>query len=458
MKLFGVELTRARAQGAAGVPVSGSGGWFSIVREPFTGAWQQNAEVVSGRTAISNPTVYSCTTLIAQSLAKMRLRLVELTAEGVWRETTSPAFSPVLRRPNRYQLMTGFVEFWMTSKLQWGNTYVLKTRDSRGVVVAMDILDPSRVTVLEAPDGAIYYQLQPNSLAGIPPEGVTVPASEIIHDKLTPLFHPMVGISPIYACALAATQGLKIQDNSTMFFANGSTPGGVITVPTEITKEAADRLMAAWHTNYSGVNAGKTALLTGGMKYEPTTVNAVDAQLIEQLKLTEEIICGCYHVPMSLVNSAPVPYANNEPLIMQFYSQCLQAHIVSFELALDDGLGLTSVPGHAYGTEFDVDDLLWMDTATRTKAATDAVTGGVLSPNEARFKYFGLGSVPGGDSPYMQQQMFSIEALAERDAMQPFAKPAAPAAPPAEDDDEALEAFALAGLMVKALDEGVWHG
>ena len=452
MRLFGYELTR-RPPGSlvpTGVAVGGPASWFSVVREPFTGAWQQNAEIVAPRVAITNPAVYACVTLIAQSLGKMRLRLVELTDQGIWQEAASAAFSPVLRRPNRYQLINEFIEYWVASKLQWGNTYVLKQRDARGVVVALDILDPQQVTVLVAPDSAVYYQLRPNDLAGIPSEGVAVPASEIIHDKLTPLVHQLVGISPITAAALAATQGLKILDNSTQFFANGSAPGGVVNIPIEISKDAVTRLKAEWEASYSGLNAGKVAFLTGGMKYEPTTVNAVDAQLIEQLKMTTETICSCFHVPVSLVNSAPVPYANNEPLVQQFYSQCLQSHIVSLENALDDGLGLTSVPGHMYGTEFDVDDLLWMDTATRTKAATDAVSGGVLAPNEARFKYFGLGGVPGGDHVYMQQQNWPLVQLSGRPL-----PTTAPAAPPVETDD--LEAFALARLMVKALDEGAWH-
>jgi HK97 family phage portal protein len=447
MRLFGYDLTRARPQGSpvpAGVAVGGPNAWFNVVREPFTGAWQQNLEL-SGKAASANPTVYSCTTLIMQSMGKMRLRLVELTAQGTWVETSSAAFSPVLRRPNRYQLINEFVEYWIGSKVQWGNTYVLKHRDQRGVVVALTVLDPSGVTVLVAPDGSVYYQLTPSDLAGIPQEGVAVPASEIIHDKLSPLSHPLVGLSPIFAAALSATQGLKILENSTQFFANGSSPGGVITVPVEISKEAALRVVAEWKANYSGANAGNVALLTGGMKYDPTTVNATDAQLIDQLRWTEQVICGCYKVPMSLINSAPVPYANTEPLVQQFYSQCLQTYIVALENALDDGLGLTSVPGRTYGTEFDIDDLLWMDTATRTKAATDAVSGGVLSPNEARFKYFGLGAVAGGDTPYMQQQMFSLEALADRDSLKPFSAPAAPAeAPPAADaaveDDEVADA------------------
>jgi phage portal protein BeeE len=61
-----------------------------------------------------------------------------------------------------------------------------------------------------------------------------------------------------------------------------------------------------------------------------------------------------------------------------------------------------------------------------------------LTPNEARRKYFGYGPVTGGDSAYMQQQNYSLAALAARDAMRPLASPSTPAAsaarPPAVDD------------------------
>ena len=40
-----------------------------------------------------------------------------------------------------------------------GNTYVLKQRDERGVVVALYVLDPSKVKPLVTPDGAVYYEL-----------------------------------------------------------------------------------------------------------------------------------------------------------------------------------------------------------------------------------------------------------------------------------------------------------
>jgi len=461
VKLFGFELTRARARAvpAGATAVSARGGWWPVVREPYTGAWQQNADL-SVPSVLGSPAVFSCTTLIASDIGKLRLRLVErfITADGarIWRETDSPAFSPVLRKPNRYQIINKFLEQWIVSKLTHGNTYVLKQRDNRGVVVALYVLDPQSVKPLVAPDGAVYYQLGTSELAGITAEGaaVAVPASEIIHDLMVPLFHPLCGVSPIYACGLAALQGLNIQDNSSTFFASGSNPGGVLTAPGSITDETAQRLKAYWDSAYSGANVGKVAVLGDGLKYEAMSVNAVDAQLVEQLKWTVETVCACYHVPVSLVNSQPVPYANNEPLTQQYFSQCLQALIVALENSLDEGLGLTTVPDRTLGTELDIDDLIWMDSKTRTDAAQQGVAGGVLSPNEARAKYFGLGAVTGGNTPYLQQQQFSLRALAERDADAPFAKPApaAPADSPEDEDDVDLGAF------TKHLAAGILYG
>jgi HK97 family phage portal protein len=447
--LFGIELSPARRQAnaVAAAPVSsGAGrGWFPmIIREPFTGAWQQNQEITVP-TALSYVPVFACTTLIAQDIGKMRLRLVEYDAEtGVWTEAASNAFSPVLRRPNRYQLINKFLEQWIVSKLSQGNAYVLLQRDRREVVVAMYVLDPSKVTPLVAPDGSVFYKLGSSDLVGLPDGFPAVPASEIIHDPMVPLFHPLIGVSPIYACGLTALQGMKIQDNSTTFFATGSNPGGVLTAPGAIDDATAKRLKDYWDSNYSGANVGKVAILGDGLKYEAMSVNAVDAQLIEQLKWTTEAICACFHVPAALIDAShQPPYANSEPLVQQYYSQCLQTLIVSLELHLDDGLGLTTVAGHTYGTEFDIDDLLWMDTATRTKAATDSVTGGVLKIDEARRKYFGVGPVVGGDTPYMQQQMVSVAALAERDATDWLSKPAPVAPPPPPpDDDLDLASFA----------------
>ncbi|WP_233446541.1 phage portal protein [Paraburkholderia terrae] len=433
MRLLGFDIAVSRAARGKPVPMDahavgsgtlrpfGSGGWWPlIVRESFSGAWQRNIEL-RPETILAYHAVYACITLISADVGKLAVRLMK--ADGaIWIETQSPAFSPVLRKPNRYQNHIQFVENWIMSKLTRGNTYVLKERDNRGVVVALYVLDPSRVRPLVADDGGVYYQLDIDVLAGVVTEGdtqVIVPASEIIHDRMNCLFHPLVGTSPLFACALAARQGLAILNDSAAFFENGAEPGGILVAPGAISDETAKRLKDRWEENYGGQNRGRIAVLGDNLKYEPLTMTAVDAQLIEQLRMTSEIVCSVFHVPGYMVGVGTAPTYNNiEALSQNYYSQCLQSLIESFELCMDEGLALPDT----YRTELDLDGLLRMDTATMVKTLSDAVGGGIAAPNEAR-KKLNLRPMKGGDTPYMQQQNYSLAALDERDRNKPFAKP-----------------------------------
>jgi HK97 family phage portal protein len=280
-----------RSTSAETVPSSG-GGWFRIF-ESFTGAWQQNV-VLDRETILSYFAVYACMTLIAGDVAKLRVKLVTQDDDGIWGETTNPAYSPVLRKPNSYQNRIQFWESWMLSKLSRGNTYVLKQRDNRNVVVALYVLDPDRTRVLISDDGSIFYELSYSRLNRVGMIGATVvvPAREIIHDRMNCLYHPLVGTSPIWAAGTSAIQGMAIQQNSARFFKNASQPGGILTAPGAISDATASRLKNNWETNFTGENAGRVAVLGDGLKYERLALTALESQLIEQLKWTASAVQG----------------------------------------------------------------------------------------------------------------------------------------------------------------------
>ena len=426
MRLFGYEITLRKK---SLYPVTSSyTSWWPTIQESYAGAWQRNVEVRLEDT-LQNWTVFKCINLISSDIGKIHLRL--MTKRGdIWVDTTSSAFSPVLDRPNGYQNRIQFFRNWLESKLTRGNTYVLKRRDARQVVTEMIILDPTRVKTLVSDSGLVFYQLGKDNLSDLE-DNVTVPSTEIIHDRFNTLYHPLVGLSPLYAAGLNAITGLRIQENSTMFFGNGSRPGGVLTAPGAISDETAVRLKALWETNFSGENQGKVAVLGDGLKYEQMSMSATDAQLMEQSKMTAEQIAGSFGVPAYMLNLGTPPISNNvEAMAQLYYTQTLQVLIEDIELCLDEGLGLRSAGYHA---EFDLDDLLRMDRASLVAAEAELVKAGIGAPNESRQR-LNLPPVSGGDSPYMQQQQFSLEALAKRDEANPFSKPAAP--PPANNPQE----------------------
>ncbi len=439
----------------------GNNGWWPVLRESFSGAWQRQIRV-SVDEAATHPTVWSCVTLIASDVSKMRPMLTLEDADGVETEVDNSAYSPVLRKPNHYQNRIQFYAYWMLSKLLRGNAYALKVRDQRGVVVELYLLDPMRVRPLVTPAGDVYYALGQDVLSGVTTQQTVVPAREIIHDSWNCLYHPLCGLSPIYAAGHAAMQGLTIVENATRFFRNGTQIGGLIVAPQEISAQTAATLQEWWDQNYGGQgNIGKTAVLGGGLKFEkPNVMSALDAQMIDQLKWGDEKICATYHVPAYMANVGPLPSYNNvEALTQQYYGQCLQNPVESIELCLVEGLEMK--PG--YGVTFDIEALDRFDSLSRMEKVTKGVVGGVYTPNEARRK-FNLPAVKGGDKVYLQKQNWPLDDLgADATPPAPAALPAAapepaepgePATPPApkaiDVDPGRLLAAVLKGLEAAA--------
>lgn len=387
---------------------AGGGGWFPILRESFAGAWQRGV-VASVEDVATHPTFFAAATQIAGDVAKCRPMLVKET-KGVCEEVTNPAYSPVIQRPNHYQNRIQFYAYWILSKIFRGNAYALKERDLRGVVTAIYLLDPTRVRPMVTPNGDVYYALGQDVLAGVTEASLLVPAREIIHDSWNCLYHPLVGLSPIYASGHAAIQSMTIVNNATRMFRKGLQISGVMTAPGNISEVTAKRLTEYYTNNFTGEeSAGKIMVLGDGLAFsKPDVMSAVDAQMIDLLKWDDEKVCATLHFPAFMAGVGPLPSYNNVDALNQiYYGQCLQTLFESLELCLTDGLEMNN-----YQVEFDLDGLDRMDFAQRMIVSTQGAIGGVLTPDEARHRFSRrLGPVKGGDQVYMQKQNWPLNML-----------------------------------------------
>lgn len=440
MRIFGIEIARSRSieqavehkvdEALKKWTLAGASSFISPVREPFAGAWQKNVQCETPSNILAFSAVFSCITLIAGDIAKLDVELKRKKG-SIWQTFDEPSpFRPVLRKPNRYQTQLQFMSQWVTCLLLHGNVYVLKERDARGIVVAMYILDPRLVKPVVTPDGGVYYQINRDELAGVDDATGIVSASEIIHDRYACFWHPLIGVSPIFASGASATQGIRIQANSAAFFENMSRPSGVLTAPGTINEATATRLRSEFQKNFGGSNIGRLMIGGDGLKYEGMTMPAHDAQLIEQLRWTVEDVARSFHVPLHKVMSGQNPtFTNVGAMNQDYYGQALQIIIKGIESLLDEGL---AVPDDM-AVEFNLDGLLRMDPVALADSNAKNVAGAIMAPNEARQK-IDLPPVEGGNTPYLQQQNYSLAALAKRDSGDPF--PTAPVAGP-EDDDPA---------------------
>ncbi len=440
-------------------PVGYSGTWRSVLStEPFTGAWQRNLELDGRDCLMSNSTVYACTTRIANDVAKLPINLVE--KEGaIWSvvERNSPFWRP-LTKPNLVQNRIQFYVLWMLSKLMHGNTYVLKERDEATRVARLYVLPPAKVMPMVTTDGSVFYRYTISQVPGLDDTAkeIIIPASEIIHDLMNPLFHPLCGVPPLFAAALSATQSRKEQNFAAIFFENMARPGVVVTYPGELKKEQAETFKEEWEKKFSGQNAGRVAFIGGGGKVEAIGYPAQQSQLIELLRWGVEDIARAFSMPLHKIGAGPVPTSNNvEALNQQYYDDCLQIHLESIELCLDEGLGLTNVSGQTLGTEFDLENLLRMDSATQMTTLDAGVRAGLIAINEGRAK-INLPALKGGEQPYLQQQNYPLESLVNRTppdestpalpAPAPKPDPGTPSGPDEEAQSKMFTDLIIAGL------------
>lgn len=421
-----------QAMSVANSPGLVGNGWFST--ESFAGAWQRDMVVSPCDNLLAISAVYRCISLISDDIGKLRLKLLKFD-QGIWQEIMDPSpFWPVLRKPNRYQTRIQFMQQWVVMKLLYGNTYVYKERDNRGVVVALYILDSRKVKPVVTQDGDVYYACSSDSLTQMPNGEAAIHNSNIIHDRAMTPFHPLCGLPAIYSIARSGTQALKMQTNAAVFFQNMSRPSGQLTAPGVISDATIARMKEQFEQLFGGTNIGRLLVTGNGLKYEPMTMPFEQSQFIEQMAFTVEDIARGFGVPLYKLSAGTNPtFTNVGAMNQDYYSQTLQIYIEAIELLLDEGLALPV----DRGIELDLSALLRMDQEALAKFVDAGIQRAFLTPNEGR-AMFNLPPKEGGDELYLQQQNYSLQALAKRDqSADPFAsaKPAAaPALPPPTPD------------------------
>lgn len=412
-----VGLVRAKQYGLVPSPPDfGLGGnalpplSHGYVHEPFSGAWQMNKECWGPFGLFS--AVYACIMTISGDVGKLPPKIRKRLPDGSKVDYDNHPAARVLWYPNRYQTRVDFWGQFMACALYTGNAYVLLVRDDRNVISELHLLDPRRVRVLMGEDGSVFYQIDNAPLADVYGTN-TFPARMIMHHRLLALTHPLVGLSPLYAAGVSAMTGQTIQQNSHAFFSNMSRASGVLTAPGKLSPETLSRLKTDWDQNFKGQQMGRTAVLDQGMKWEPLTISAADAQLLEQLKWTVQDVASCYRVPLyKITDASKLSFKNAEQQARDYLAQTLQYHLESIEARIDATFDLAD----SIYCEFDLSQLLRTEIDTRMSAYQTGIQSGVLTINEAR-RMEELPPVEGGDQPLVQSQYVPLSQAGKSPAL-----------------------------------------
>jgi hypothetical protein len=132
--------------------------------------------------------------------------------------------------------------FWqqvIVSLLLDGNAFVRITRDGRGIIEDLTVLNPTNVDVLD--DG---FRLNGQTF---------LDRMDVLHVTEMLLPGEKRGTSRIKQAKDSLGLGLALEEYAGRFFGNGAYAGVVLEVPNELTKEQAEEIQQAWEAKHRGL-------------------------------------------------------------------------------------------------------------------------------------------------------------------------------------------------------------
>jgi HK97 family phage portal protein len=243
------------------------------------GAWTWSGRNVTFENASGLPAVMACIRLIAETAASLPLEVYQvIDGKTVEPEQYSAQCNLLRREPN--EQATAF-QVWahsLSSMLGWGNAYLLKSK-ARGEVVALYPLDPSRVSPRVEDSEVVFYIRNANQPHDL--KGTRLTKADILHIPGLLLTDPYIGVSPIGLHRHVIGNAIGQLEYSSRYFANDGSPGGIIKVPTQLTKEKREEIKEAWESRHRGAAA-------------PQGPHALRAVLLHGLSpLQKHAVCPC---------------------------------------------------------------------------------------------------------------------------------------------------------------------
>ena len=410
-----------------------TGGWLGSEGTSWNW-WQKGYNVRPFGTV--NAMVEACVSAYSQTLAMCPGDHWRSNDKGGRDRVTNSALSRILREPNDYQSISDFLLNIVRDLYLYGNAYALCLRNDRYEIDELHPMLASLCWPQVAPDGSIFYSLGGNFIienrlgeAFLP----YVPARDVLHIKLhsnqQSQYHPLMGVSPLVSAALDIATGDAIKAQQLQFFTNQARPSFVLTTDQVLSKDQVEALRKRWDDQSTGLNAGGTPILTGGLKPQLINIRSRDAQIAEVLKMTDQDIALVFRIPFALLGIGGAPHGSTEVLMTEWVASGLGFCLNHVEEAFGQTFGLDGQPDDY--VEFNTEALLRSAFKDRIVALKEGVTGGIFSPNEARNKE-GLSDVAEGDMPRVQQQMVPLNFAAGVSPGGPLGtKPTIPPMPPA---------------------------
>ena len=336
---------------------------------------------VDAGNAIQASAVYSCVSLIADSIATMPIHSFRKNQD--FREKTAPPswMNATDSMPNPETDRFTWIHRTISSLALYGNSYwLIVERDNLGFPKQVYNLHPDFVTIERKNGEAVYTYDGKKTYKRYT---TLTPDGDIIHIKNFEQGSDY-GLSPIEAGAEAIGISLASDEFAGRFFSNGAVLSGVIEMETTPSEEALRIFKQSFNRKHQGTKKSHNiGILTENAKWKPIAINHQQMQFLESRKFNKLEICGLFRVPPYLIGDLSETTklgSSIEENNRTFYELTLLPYINRIEQAM------TMMLPRGQFARIDVSGLLRASIQQRYQAYNLGRNAGFLSVNEIRAK------------------------------------------------------------------------
>lgn len=429
--------------------------WSNQISSTINGSASQTGMLVNADQAMRIATVHRCVRVLSESIGSLPLLLYQRDGEDRKLATGHPLFDLLHAFPNPEMSAMQVIEFMVMQLQLRGNALCRKVYNGAGRLVELWPIPWDWVTVQRhSPTAPLLYQVHPTNTYGL---GGSIARAEVLRrDQVWHVaglgWDGVTGLSPVAYAREAFGLSLATEGHGAALFRNGARISGIVEHPGVIKDDEYARYKASWDEAYAGVtNAGKTAFLERGAKFQKVTLTNDEAQFLETRKFQVAEICRIYGVPRHMVYDHDTqPRANMEQAGTEFVVYSLRPWLKRIEQTAARDLLDPSDRADVF-PEFLVDALLRGDFKGRQEAYRIGREGGWLCPNDVR-QLENMNRLPpekGGDD-YLRPSNMTV--AGEKPQPAPAAPPPAPPTPPDPAEDPKTEDPAPSARELKLLE------
>lgn len=351
--------------------------------------------------ATSEATYYACLKVLMEAIGKLPLKIQQYTPDkGIRIAREHPYYRMLNERPNRYMTASSFWSTCEQFRDHEGNSYAwIDTRNPKNPQLWH--LDPTNVQVYydnacKLSDVAdVYYQYT------IGKDTVVFTSEEVLHFKSHYTKDGITGVSVREQLRATLQGNIKAQEFINKTIESGMTAKSVLNYTGSLNDASVKTLVkeinkyAKGEMREEGID--NIVPMPVGFSLQPLNLKLADSQFLELRQYSALQIASAFGVkPYQVGDYTKSSYASAEAQQLSFLVDTLLFIVKQYEEELTYKLLTDEEVANGYHIKFNVGVMLRADQKTQLESLRSAVSGFLMTPNEAREK-LDLPAKEGGD-------------------------------------------------------------